>query len=91
MLAIAPFLEKYVKVSMAPTNHDRIEAAWLQRWKETLGNPHRLPCKVLKAYLDLLDILSDMLESQMDWECWPENDTVEDFGQDQGDEVSDDL
>jgi hypothetical protein len=91
MLAMALFLEKYVKVLMTPTTRDRIEAAWLQRWKETLGNPRHLPHKVQKGYLDSLDILADMLNGQMDWECWPKNDALEDFGQDQGDEVSDDL
>jgi hypothetical protein len=56
-----------------------------------LGNPRCLPRKVLKAYLDSLDILADMLDDQMDWKCLPENDALEDFGQDWGDEVSDDL
>jgi hypothetical protein len=88
---MALFLEKYVRVSMTPTTCDRIEAAWLQWWKETLENPHRFPCKLLKAYLDLLDILADMLDNQMDWECWSENDALKDLGQDWGDEVSDDL
>ncbi len=39
MLTMALFLEKYVKVSMKPSTCDKIKAAWLQRWKETLGNP----------------------------------------------------
>jgi hypothetical protein len=69
MLAMALFLEKYVKVSMTPTTCNRIEATWLQRWKETFGKPRCLPHKILKAYLDLLDILADMLDNQMDWEC----------------------
>jgi hypothetical protein len=80
MLTMALFLAMYVKMSMTPTTCNRIEAAWLERWKETLGNPHRLPRKVLKAYLDSLGIYADMLDDQMDWECWLENDMVEDFG-----------
>jgi hypothetical protein len=56
-----------------------------------LGNPRHLPQKVLKAYLDSLDVLADMLDDQMDWECWPENAAVEDFGQECGNEASDDL
>jgi hypothetical protein len=91
MLAMLLFLEKYVKVLMSPTTCNRIEAVWLQYWKETLGNPRRLSCKVLKAFLNLLDILADMLDNQMDWECWPENDALEDFGQYQGNEVAEDL
>jgi hypothetical protein len=47
MLAMALFLEKHVKVSMTPSTCNRIEVAWLQRWKETLDNPCRLPCRVL--------------------------------------------
>jgi hypothetical protein len=31
MLALALFLEKYVKVFMTPTIRNRIEAAWLQQ------------------------------------------------------------
>jgi hypothetical protein len=80
MLVVALFLEKYVKVLMTPTTCNRIEAAWLQCWKENLGNPHMLSCKVLKAYLNLLDISADMLDDQMDWECWPENDALKNFG-----------
>ncbi len=71
MLAMALFLEKYMKVLMSPSTCNRIKAAWLQHWKETLGNPRKLPCNVLRAYLDSLDISVDMLDDQMDWECWP--------------------
>jgi hypothetical protein len=88
MLAMALFLEKYVKVFMTPSTRNKIEMAWLQRWKETLGNPHQLPRKILRAYLDSLDISADMLDNQMDWECWPVDDALEDFGQDVDDEVA---
>jgi hypothetical protein len=47
MLAMALFFEKYVKVSMTSTTCNRIEAAGLQWWRETLGNPLCLPSKVL--------------------------------------------
>ncbi len=76
---------------MTSSTFNKIEAAWLQRWKETLGNPLRLPYKVLQAYLNSMDILADMLDSQMDWECWPVDDTLEDFGQDVDDEVAVEL
>jgi hypothetical protein len=91
MLAMVLFLEKYVKVSMTPSTPDMIEVAWLQHWKETLGNPRQHPRKILQAYLDSLDISADMLEDQMDWECWPVDDTFEDFGQDVDDEVAVEL
>jgi hypothetical protein len=91
MLAMALFLEKYVKVLMTPSTCNRIEATWLQHWKETLGNPRQLPRNVLRAYLDSLVILADMLDNQMDWECWPVDEALEDFGQADCDEVAVDL
>ncbi len=51
MLAMMLFLQKYVKELMTPTTCDRIEAAWLQCWKETLGNPPRFPRKSWKHTL----------------------------------------
>ena len=36
----------------------------------------------MKAYLDDMDILEDVLDDQMDWECWPVDDEIEDFGLD---------
>ncbi len=34
----------------------------------------------MRAYLEDMDITTDVLDDQMDWECWPVNDEVEDFG-----------
>jgi hypothetical protein len=79
MLAMALFLERYVKKSMSQADQDIIEAAWLQRWKERLGNPSRMPRKVMKTYLEYMDISPEMLDTQMDWESWPENDDMEDI------------
>jgi len=87
MLAMALFLEKYNK-SMSNADRDKVEAAWLQRWREKLGNPSRLPRKVMRAYIDYMDISEDVLDDQMDWECWPVDDTREDFGLDAGSAVS---
>ena len=39
-----------------------------------------MPCKVMQAYLEYMDISSETLDTQMDWECWPVDDNVEDFG-----------
>ncbi len=71
------FLEKYGKKTMTQVDRDEIEAAWLQRWKEQLGNPSRMPCKVMKAYLEHMDISTDVLDTQIDWECWPVDDDME--------------
>jgi hypothetical protein len=78
MLGMALFLEKYNR-SMSHADRDKIETACLQRWKDNLGNPSRLPRKVMKAYLDYMDILAEVLDDQMDWECWPIDDEVEEF------------
>ncbi len=74
---MALFLEKYVKKTLTPTDRERVETAWLTRWKEHLGNPSRLPRKVMKTYLEHMDITSDTLDDQMDWDCWPEGDVLE--------------
>ena len=87
MLAMALFLEKYNK-KMPNADREKIETAWLQRWKEKLGNPSRLPRTVMKAYIDYMDISEDVLDHQMDWECWPVDDTIED---DVGSSISTDL
>jgi hypothetical protein len=33
----------------------------------------------MKAYLEYMDISPEMLDTQMDWESWPENDDMEDI------------
>ncbi len=80
MLAMALFLDKYISKTMSHADRDKLEIAWLQRWKEKLGNPSRMPRKVMRAYLDYMDISAETLDTQMDWECWPVDDNMEDFG-----------
>ena len=36
--------------------------------------------KVMRAYLEYMDTSSETLDNQMDWECWPVDNDVEDFG-----------
>ena len=50
---------------MSNADRNKIETAWLQWWKDNLGNPSRLPRKVMKAYLDYMDISTEMLDNQM--------------------------
>ena len=78
MLVMALFLERYNR-SMSNADCKKIEMAWLLRWKDNLGNPSHLPRKVMQAYLDYMDISAEMLDNQMDWECWPIDDEVKDF------------
>ena len=79
MLAMALFLERYIKTSMSEVEKDKLELAWLQRWQDWLGNPSRLPRKVMMAYLEDMDIMPEILDNQMDWDCWPAEDKVEEM------------
>jgi hypothetical protein len=79
MLAMALFLERYIKSSMTSVEKDKLESAWLQRWQERLGNPSWLPRKVMMAYLEDMDITPEVLDEQMEWDCWPMGDGVEEL------------
>ena len=78
VLAIALFIEKY-KRELSDDVRNKIETDWVARWRSAVGNPTRKPRRVMKAYLDMLDISMDELDDQMCWECWPEGDDVEDI------------
>ena len=73
MLAITIFIEKYKKEAFANVK-DRIEEAWLAHWKNNLGNPSKKPRRVMKAYIDSLDLTVNAVDEQMSWECWPKDD-----------------
>jgi hypothetical protein len=75
MLAMAIFLEKYKRETSDNTTN-KVETEWLACWKGDLGNPSRKPWRVMKAYLDLLDMTVDDLDDQMCWECWPDDNDV---------------
>jgi hypothetical protein len=81
MLAIALFLNIYVKHSLSDDVRRNIESTWVARWKEKLGQPQRSPSQVMKAYCDNLDISPGHLDLAMDWDCWPV-DEYGDFTQD---------
>jgi hypothetical protein len=81
MLAIALFLDIYVKHSLCDDVRRTIESTWVARWKEKLGQPQRSPSQVMKAYCDNLDISPGHLDLAMDWDCWPV-DEYGDFTQD---------
>jgi hypothetical protein len=73
MLAIALFLDKYIKHSLSDDDRRRIELNWVDRWKEQLGQPQCSPTQVMKAYCADLDISSGHLDHAMNWDCWPVN------------------
>jgi hypothetical protein len=79
LLAQAIFLTKYMKHSLTDLARGKLEEAWLKRWKDKLGHPTRTPGKVLRAYLDNMDMSIDELDHQMCWDCWPSDDDVEVF------------
>ncbi len=68
---MAIFLDKYKK-DILDDMKDKLESEWLQHWQGELGNPSRKPRRLMKAYINLLDILVDTLDEQMCWECWPD-------------------
>ena len=79
LLAQAIFLTKYMKHSLTDLARGKLEEAWLNYWKDKLGHPTQTPGKVLRAYLDNMDMSIDELDHQMCWDCWPSDDNVEDF------------
>ena len=72
-------MERYIKTSLSNADRDKIETAWLQQWKDRLGNPSCLPRMVRKTQLEYMDMTPEMLDSQMDGECWPEDDEMEEY------------
>ena len=66
MLAIALFLDKYVKHFLSDDDRRRMELNWVDRWKEKLTHPQHSPTQVMKAYCTKLDILSGHLDLAMD-------------------------
>ncbi len=73
MLAIALFMDRH-KDQLSDAEKSAIEAKWISRWKDTVGQPTRTPWQVLRAYCEELDITAEHLVKAMDWECWPASD-----------------
>ena len=57
VLSIALFLEKY-KQDLSNEMKDNIETKWVECWRLVIGTQSKKPCRVMKTYLDLLDISS---------------------------------
>jgi hypothetical protein len=73
MLVIALFIEKYKK-NTSNKEKDKLEHDWLEHWCGVLGNPSKTPPRIMRAYIDYLDILVDALDNQICWDCWPDDD-----------------
>jgi hypothetical protein len=69
LLAQAIFLTKYMKHTLTNQARTKLEEAWLKRWKDQLGQPSPTPRKVLRTFLDNMDMSIDDLDTQMCWEC----------------------
>jgi hypothetical protein len=74
MLAQALFLEKYMKHLLNDATKERVETAWLNRWRLLLGNPSCTPRTVMRVYLDKMDMMVEDLDGQLCWDCLPEGD-----------------
>ena len=72
MLALALFIERH-KQSLSDVDRNTIEAKWLTRWKERLGQPARTPRQVMHTYCDAMNITTETLDFAVDWNCWPES------------------
>ena len=75
MLAMALYLDKYVKQSLSEEAKSKVESAWLRKHQDCLGLPQRPPSRVLKAFCADLDISPDILDWAMNWDCWPVDET----------------
>ena len=64
VLAIALFIEKY-KRDLTNDMKDKIETDWVTHWHSVIGNPTKKPHRIMKTYMDLLDISVDDLDEQM--------------------------
>jgi hypothetical protein len=72
VLAMALFIEKY-KRDISGDLKDKLERDWIARWKDTVGS-HRPPRRVMKTYVDHIDISVDELDDLLCWDCWPDDD-----------------
>ena len=73
---LPPFIEKY-KRELSTVAKYKIELGWIERWIAAVGNPTKKPRRMMKVYMDLLDLTVEDLDEQMCWDCWPEGDDVD--------------
>ncbi len=73
MLAVALFVDRYVKTDLLESQHCSIKEKWLVCWKDRIGSPTRLPRQVMRTYCKNYDVTPDNLDLALDWECWPES------------------
>ncbi len=71
MLAMALYLDKYVRQSLFNDNKSKVESAWLRKHQDCLGLPQRPPSRVMKAFCADLNISPDILDRAMNWDYWP--------------------
>jgi hypothetical protein len=64
ILALALFVNRYVRDSLVDSDCTDIEHKWLTRWKEHLGEPGRTPQQVMWVYCDTMNTTPDTLDWQ---------------------------
>jgi hypothetical protein len=77
MLAVALFVDKYIKGDLSDGQRSKIEQDWLTHWKEELGRPGQTPSQVMQTYCETYNISPEDVGNAMDWDCWPEDNTVD--------------
>jgi hypothetical protein len=87
VLAIPLFIEKY-KHDMDTDSKDKMESHWLQSWHGALGAGAKPSCRIMKAYVDLLDITVNNLDKRICWKCWSDGDPGDLDGTTDPDKVS---
>jgi hypothetical protein len=73
MLAVALFVDRYIKTDLSEPQHQSIEEKWLARWKDRIGSPTWLPHQVMRTYCKNYNITPNNLDLALNWECWPES------------------
>ncbi len=73
MLAVALFVDRYVKTDLSELQCCSIEEKWLACWKDRIGSPTWLPCQVMRTYCKDYYVTPNNLDLVLDWECWPES------------------
>ncbi len=68
MLTITLFIDKY-KLNISNEEKDKLEHDWLESWRGALRNPSKTPRRIMRVYIDYLDILVDALDNQICWDC----------------------
>jgi hypothetical protein len=74
MLAMALYIDRYMKNEVSEADRAKIKLKWIQRWNNKLGQPARTPRQFMQTYCNLYNVTADHLDQALDWDCWPKTD-----------------